>query len=81
MIRMDVKISGIILTEKVIYLDCIVRKSIKLLGTTITNDLKWNENTKSIVKSSNKRMQLLHRAAKFTNNMKNGIANQLNSNS
>ena len=43
--------------------------NIKLLGTTITNDLKWNENTKMIVKSSNKRMQFLHRAAKFTNNI------------
>ena len=43
---------------------------IKLLGTRITNDLRWNENTKMIVKSSNKRMQFLHRAAKFTNNVK-----------
>ena len=44
--------------------------NIKLLGTIITNDLKWNENTKMIVKSSNKRMQFLHRAAKFTNNVR-----------
>ena len=44
--------------------------SIKLLGTTITNDLKWNENTKVLVRSANKRMQFLHRAAKFTNNKK-----------
>ena len=43
---------------------------IKLLGTRITIDLRWNENTKMIVKSSNKRMQFLHRAAKFTNNVK-----------
>ena len=42
---------------------------IKLLGTTITSDLRWNENTKLIVKDSNKRMQFLHRAAKFTNNI------------
>ena len=42
---------------------------IKLLGTTITKDLRWNENTKIIVKESNKRMQFLHRAAKFTNNV------------
>ena len=44
--------------------------SIKLLGTTITSDLRWNENTKLIIKNSNKRMQFLHRAAKFTNNVK-----------
>ena len=44
--------------------------SIKLLGTTITNDLKWNENTKILVKSANKRMQFLHRAAKFSNNVR-----------
>ena len=43
---------------------------IKLLGTKITNDLRWNENTKMIVKSSNKRMQFLHRAAKFTKNVR-----------
>ena len=43
--------------------------SIKLLGTTITSDLRWNENTRLIVKNSNKRMQFLHRAAKFTNNV------------
>ena len=43
---------------------------IKLLGTTITSDLKWNENTSIIVKDSNKRMQFLHRAAKFTYNIR-----------
>ena len=42
---------------------------IKILGTIITSDLRWNENTKQIVKDSNKRMQFLHRAAKFTNNV------------
>ena len=41
----------------------------KLLGTTITSDLRWNENTRNIVKDSNKRMQFLHRASKFTNNV------------
>ena len=40
----------------------------KLLGTTITSDLSWNKNTEKIVKETNKRMQLLHKAAKFTNN-------------
>ena len=58
--RTDIKLKG----EKVKTIN-----NIKLLGTTITNDLKWNENTKMIVKSSNKRMQFLHRAAKFTNNI------------
>ena len=42
----------------------------KLLGTIITSDLKWNKNTESIVKETNKRMQLLHKASKFTNNTK-----------
>ena len=42
----------------------------KLLGTIITNDLKWNKNTENIVKETNKRMRLLHRASKFTNNIK-----------
>ena len=42
----------------------------KLLGTIITNDLKWNKNTDNIVKETNKRMQLLHKASKFTNNIR-----------
>ena len=42
----------------------------KLLGTIITDDLKWNRNTNNIVKETNKRMQILHKAAKFTNNTK-----------
>ena len=42
----------------------------KLLGTIITNDLKWNKNTNNIVKETNKRMQILHKATKFTNNMR-----------
>ena len=42
----------------------------KLLGTIITDDLKWNKNTNNIVKETNKRMQLLHKASKFTNNIK-----------
>ena len=39
----------------------------KLLGTIITNDLKWNENTEYLTKKAWKRMQLLNNAAKFTN--------------
>ena len=37
----------------------------KLLGTYITNDLKWDLNTKHIVKKSNSRMQLLRKVASF----------------
>ena len=42
----------------------------KLLGTIITDDLKWNRNTENIVKETNKRMRLLHRASKFTSNIR-----------
>ena len=41
----------------------------KLLGTYITKDLKWNKNTKELVKNGYKRMQLLNRAASFTSNI------------
>ena len=46
-------------------------KEVKLLGTylTDTDDLKWNKNTKEIVKKAYKRMQLLHKAASFTSNI------------
>ena len=40
----------------------------KLLGTIITNDLKWNKNTHKIVKDANLRMRMLHIASKFMNN-------------
>ena len=40
----------------------------KLLGTYITNDLKWNKNTSEIVKKAYKRMPLLNKAAAFTSN-------------
>ena len=40
----------------------------KLLGTILTDDLKWNRNTENIVRGTNRRMQLLHKAKKFTNN-------------
>ena len=43
----------------------IVREA-KLLGTHITDDLKWNKNTSEIVKNAYKRMQLLIKASKFT---------------
>ena len=41
----------------------------KLLGTTITSDLSWNKNTSKLITESNKRMQFLHRAKKFTNSI------------
>ena len=41
----------------------------RLLGTILTSDLKWDKNTKEIVKNAYKRMQLLHAAAGFTANV------------
>ena len=46
-----------------------VVKETKLLGTIITDDLKWVKNTKEIVKRSYQRMQLLNTAAGFTSNI------------
>ena len=43
-------------------------KETKLLGTFLTDDLKWNKNTAEIVKKGWRRMQLLNRAAGFTSN-------------
>ena len=37
----------------------------KLLGTIISNDLKWNQNTDFIVKKANSRMELLRRISNF----------------
>ena len=39
----------------------------KLLGTVITNNLSWNRHTEELVKKGFRRMQLLYRAASFTN--------------
>ena len=39
--------------------------STKLLGTIITSDLKWDQNTVHIVKKANSRMELLRRVASF----------------
>ena len=39
---------------------------IKLLGTIVTSDLKWNKNTEYLTKKAWTRMQLLTNAAKFT---------------
>ena len=38
----------------------------KLLGQIITDDLKWERNIDEVVKSSNKRLRILHEASKFT---------------
>ena len=43
-------------------------KKTKLLGVIITDDLKWQENTKHIVKNANKKMRMLHKFSKFTKN-------------
>ena len=40
----------------------------KLLGTIITNDMKWNKNTQQIVKNANVKMKMLHIASKFIGN-------------
>ena len=40
----------------------------KLLGTILTNDLKWQKNTERIIKKANARMQLLRIATNFTSN-------------
>ena len=40
----------------------------KLLGVIITNDLKWHENTKHIIKNANRKMVMLHKFSKFTKN-------------
>ena len=35
-----------------------------------SSNLNWNQNTSNLIKDGNKRMQLLHKTSKFTNNMK-----------
>ena len=44
-------------------------KEAKLLGTIITDDLKWSRNTEQIVKSANLRLRILHEASRFTKNL------------
>ena len=39
---------------------------VKLLGTIITNDLKWSKNTDFLVKKANARMRLLHKIVEFS---------------
>ena len=38
----------------------------KLLGTIITDDLKWHKNTESLVKRANARMRILHKISEFS---------------
>ena len=41
-------------------------KKTKLLGTIITDDLRWEENTKYLVKRANTRMEILRRISSFS---------------
>ena len=41
---------------------------VKLLGVIISKDLKWHKNTSYLTKKANKKMRMLHIAAKFTRN-------------
>ena len=43
-------------------------EEVKLLGVIINKDLKWDQNTKYLVKKANKKMRMLHLASKFTKN-------------
>ena len=40
----------------------------KLLGIIISDQLKWNENTKYLIKKANQKMRMLHKFSKFTKN-------------
>ena len=42
-----------------------VNKSTKLLGTIITDNLRWDENCNNLIRKANMRMQLLHKIASF----------------
>ena len=44
-----------------------VVKKMKLLGTIICDDLKWDENTSFLIKKANSRLLLLRKAAQYTN--------------
>ena len=39
---------------------------VKLLGVVLSSDLKWQKNTNYLTKKANKRMRMLHIAAKYT---------------
>lgn len=42
------------------------KQNVKLLGTIISNNLKWEENTKLLVKKANARMSLLRAVSRFS---------------
>ena len=44
-------------------------KEAKLLGTYITDNLKWDVNTQVLVRKANARMQLFRKVASFSNNI------------
>ena len=46
----------------------VIDEEVKLLGVVINKDLKWDSNTNYLVKKANKKMRMLHIAAKFTRN-------------
>ena len=46
-----------------------VVKNNKILGTVLTDDLKWDKNTKDLVKRANFRLSMLRKAAKYTRNI------------
>ena len=46
-----------------------VVKKTKILGTILTDDLKWNVNTSELVKKGNQRLQLLRKTRELTDNI------------
>ena len=44
-----------------------VVNKVKLLGTIISDNLKWDENTSFLIKTANKRLLLLRKATEYTN--------------
>ena len=49
-------------------LEIVNKVKVKLLGVVISDDLKWHKNTNYLTKKVNKKMRMLHIAAKFTKN-------------
>ena len=45
-------------------------KEIKLLGTIVTNKLKWDKNTKFLVRKAYARMELLRQMTTFTKSIR-----------
>ena len=48
-------------------------KEIKLLGTIVTDTLKWNKNTKFLVKRAYARMELLRKTSTFTKSIQDKL--------